>query len=194
MIKFSNSEQSKIFFIGCTHWGHKKIIEYTNRPFKTVEEMDEAMINNWNSVVNKNDKVIHHGDVIFNKNTIDPSRILNKLNGEIYLVVGNHCDVEKLVRCSNKIVMARDLLEIQVNKQNIVCCHYPMKSWNKAYYGSWHTYCHVHTAFQSPLDELSYNISVEWINYTPLSFDQLTTIMEPKRILFEKKKLEENIP
>jgi len=187
MIKLSHSLQSKVFFIGCPHFWHKKIIEYTKRPFNSVEEMNETMINNWNSVVKHNDKVILHGDVIFNKGDIDPSVILNRLNGDILLSLGNHDDPEKLVRSSRNIIITRDILDIQVNGQNIVCFHYPMKSWNKAFHGSWHTYCHVHTEFQSPDDELSYNVSVEWNDYTPISFDKLQNIMNPKIIKWKAK-------
>src|SRR6185437_1524256 len=79
----------KTFFISDTHFSHKNIIlfEPYYRPFKTIEEHDEVLIDRWNSVVNKNDIVWHLGDVIFSK---DNMSMLSRLNGRKKLVLGNH--------------------------------------------------------------------------------------------------------
>ncbi len=53
---------SETWFIADSHLGHQRIIEYTNRPFQSVNEMDETIINNWNSVVSKKDNVYILGD------------------------------------------------------------------------------------------------------------------------------------
>ena len=54
---------SKYFFIADTHFGHSEIMNYENRPFSSVEEMDNTIISNWNSVVSDNDKVFVLGDL-----------------------------------------------------------------------------------------------------------------------------------
>ena len=46
-----------IFFTADTHFGHANVIKHDDRPFKTVEEMDKAIIDNWNSVVGDKDEV-----------------------------------------------------------------------------------------------------------------------------------------
>lgn len=80
---------SDTWFIGDTHFGHANILKYefVARPFATLEEMHEVMIERWNSVVKKGDKVFHLGDVAFGANNL---QILNRLNGGKRLILGNH--------------------------------------------------------------------------------------------------------
>lgn len=77
------------FFTSDTHFYHANILKYCNRPFSSVEEMNEKLIENWNSVVGKNDIVWHLGDFSFGKKE-NVSEIVPKLNGRINLVMGNH--------------------------------------------------------------------------------------------------------
>lgn len=78
-----------IFFTSDTHFYHENIIKYCNRPFSSVDEMNEKLIENWNSVVGKNDIVWHLGDFCFGQKD-NISKIIPKLNGRINLVMGNH--------------------------------------------------------------------------------------------------------
>ncbi len=80
---------SETFFIGDTHFGHANILEYERaaRPFNSLEEMHEAMVNRWNSVVGKYDKVFHLGDFAFGSHNI---AIASRLNGQMRLILGNH--------------------------------------------------------------------------------------------------------
>jgi calcineurin-like phosphoesterase family protein len=79
----------KIFVTADTHFNHENIIKYCNRPFKNVEEMNEAIINNWNEVVSENDIIYHLGDFGFGSGD-ELKEIFSKLNGKKYLVMGNH--------------------------------------------------------------------------------------------------------
>lgn len=63
-----NSAEVKIWFTSDTHFGHNNIMKFCQRPWKTVEEMDNALIQNWNSVVGENDIVFHLGDFAFAPN------------------------------------------------------------------------------------------------------------------------------
>ena len=54
-----------IYFIADTHFNHANIIKYCNRTFKNTHEMNEYIIQKWNSVVKKDDTVYHLGDVGF---------------------------------------------------------------------------------------------------------------------------------
>lgn len=79
-----------IFFISDTHFGHANIIRFCNRPFGTIEEMDEALVANWNGKVGGNDTVYFLGDLFF-RASIDRVRdILGRLKGRKHLIIGNH--------------------------------------------------------------------------------------------------------
>jgi calcineurin-like phosphoesterase family protein len=79
----------KVFMISDHHFGHKNIIDFEARPFHDVEQMNREMIERWNSVVNKKDKVFHLGDFSF-LNLEKTKDILSKLNGYKTLIMGNH--------------------------------------------------------------------------------------------------------
>ena len=55
----------KTFFIADTHFGHKNIIKYCNRPFANIEEMNETLIENWNKAVSAEDAVYILGDFAY---------------------------------------------------------------------------------------------------------------------------------
>lgn len=79
----------KIFVISDTHFGHEAIIRYCNRPFTSVEEMDQTMIKRWNETVSNSDIVIHLGDfALYGKDRI--KEIVKQLNGKKILIMGNH--------------------------------------------------------------------------------------------------------
>jgi len=71
------------------HFGHKKIMTYENRPFASIENMDAAIIKNWNNTVSKTDKIFIAGDVSFYGKD-KTAEIIQKLNGKKILVKGNH--------------------------------------------------------------------------------------------------------
>lgn len=77
------------WFIGDTHFGHQNILKYesSTRNFADIQEMNEAIITNWNSVVKDNDKVFHLGDFCFGRANIE---IAKRLKGQKRLILGNH--------------------------------------------------------------------------------------------------------
>jgi len=77
------------YFTSDTHFGHARIIELCNRPFRDIEHMDEVLINNWNDTVSPKDTVYHLGDVALGS-WERWDGILTRLNGTKILVTGNH--------------------------------------------------------------------------------------------------------
>ena len=77
-----------IYFTADTHFGHYNVIRFCDRPFASAEEMDEAMIQNWNDRVTGNDTVYILGDMFFRSTNAEG--ILKRLKGKKRLIVGNH--------------------------------------------------------------------------------------------------------
>ncbi len=163
------------YFTSDTHWGHRNIIKYSNRPFKSVEEMDEAMINNWNSVVLPDDHIYHLGDVGFSDNT-KVNKILNRLNGTIFHIKGNHDRKLK----TDRFTWSRDYFELYIQdkdcargRQLIVLCHYPFLTWDKKHHNSWNIHGHCHGAIPIDLNAKRIDAGVDVWNYLPISYQQL---------------------
>lgn len=179
--------QKQIWFTSDTHFGHKNILKYANRPFKTVEEMDAMLIKNWNELVHAEDDVYHLGD--FSLTT--PQRtltILKQLKGNIHLIKGNH---EKSVlsneECRSYFKWIKDYYELTVqdttsrgNKRSIVLLHYAMKVWNKSHHGAFHLYGHSHGSLPDDKSALSFDCGVDSHNYRPISYNEVVKIMSKK--------------
>lgn len=184
----------KTWFTSDTHFGHKKVIEYCNRPFSSVEEMDETLIKNWNSRVGQRDTVYHLGDVGWHRGK-DLERLLNRLNGDVHLVYGNH---DKEIRKDGNLqacfASCRDFAEVYVQdpdakgkfgnrkeRQKIVLCHFALRVWNKSHHGSWSLYGHSHGSLPDDPRLLSMDVGVDPNDYFPVSYEEVKRKMLAKR-------------
>jgi len=169
----------KTYFTADTHFFHNNIIKYCNRPFSSVDEMNEALINNWNNKVKLGDIVYHLGDVSFGAAdaTMD---ILNQLNGKIVLIKGNH--ESPALKCAGRFEFITDVYELSVpgEKQRIFLSHYAHRVWNKSHHGIWHLYGHSHGTLSDDPESNSFDCGVDCHNYAPLSFEEVKAIMSKK--------------
>lgn len=181
--------EDPLFFTADTHFGHKNIIEYCQRPFRDVEEMNETLIDNWNGTIDKKDIVFHIGDFGMG-DAADWNRILDRLNGRIYLVAGNH-DLRALSSGVNtrfeKVSMQ---MLIQVGKRKIYLNHYPFLCFSGSEKECWQLFGHVHsnrrqsTADNSRLNYLlstQYDVGVDKNDYAPISYKQIRDILLGRR-------------
>lgn len=165
-------------YISDLHFGHENAIEFDNRPFSDVDEMDRRMIELWNLRVSHNDDVYIVGDFCFTlKRT--PDWYLRQLKGHKHLIVGNH---DKLVLdCAEAIKYLESvdkMLHVSDQGKQICLCHFPLAQWNKAHYGSWHIYGHIHAdrgaVYQfMKTREHALNAAACINNYTPVSINEL---------------------
>ena len=169
----------KYWFTADTHFGHANIIKYANRPFKSEAEMNKALIENWNKVVQKDDIVFHLGDFCFGRNDYEFDAFFNQLNGNIVFVKGNH---DKLAwRNKHKFYAAHNsYYETEIDDIRITLCHYAMRVWNKSHFGAYHLYGHSHGSLPDDPHSLSFDVGVDCHNYTPISFERVKEIMSQK--------------
>ena len=169
------------WFTSDTHYGHKNIIKYSNRPFDSVEEMDEALITNYNAVVKPGDTLYHLGDFAFAE-TSRVCNILRRLNGNKHFIRGNH---DKSVQgdALGYFSFVKDYHELKIKtpvRQKIVLCHYPFETWNAGHHGTWHLHGHTHRNLKTSKNIRRWDVGVDSNNYFPVSFEQIAEIMKNK--------------
>lgn len=164
-----------IYFTSDTHYWHKTAIEYCRRPFATVEEMNEAMIERWNSRVKPDDSVYHLGDVCF-AGKEKAHAILKRLNGQKFLIRGNHDKAFSDQWLSKYFTWVKDFYTLKVDDglvcQRIVLCHYALRTWEKIHHGAWHLFGHSHGTMKMIINP-SMDVGVDCHNYFPISYDEV---------------------
>lgn len=168
-----DNNDHRVFFTSDTHFGHKNIIDYCQRPFNNADEMDKALIENWNTKVRHTDTIFHLGDVMM-KNKANRVEYLNQLNGKKYLIRGNHD--YKVRQDIEGWVCVRDLLDIVVNDTAITLCHYKMEEWNNKMRGAIQLYGHTHAKTLGNGSQL--DVGVDAWNMSPASFDDIMQRLE----------------
>jgi len=164
-----------LWFISDTHFGHANILKFVNydgdkvRPeFDSVQDMDETMIERWNSVVKPGDKVYHLGDVAF----FEPAyhKAMERLNGKKRLILGNH---DKF-RMKDYLIYFEKVQESWQPVRNILFTHRPIFMGGMEGFEKFNVHGHVHRT-RNQLSPQHLNISIEMTNYTPIHWDEICT-------------------
>lgn len=169
---------NNIWFTSDQHFSHENIRRLCNRPFDNVEEMNEALIENYNKAVKKSDTVYMLGDFGFNRETLE---IFNRLNGSIVYIFGNHDKKfkNKIVEYKN-VLYGCDIANIKIGEQKITLCHYPMTSFNCSHYGAWQLYGHHHGDVSEYVTGKKMNVCVDVNEYLPVSYDEVIGYMSAR--------------
>jgi len=183
------------YLIADHHWGHGGIIKNTQRPFESIHEMNEYMIEMWNSVVGEDDEVYHLGDMSYKINPRLFGEILERLNGKIYLINGNHDKIKLIDRFKDRFEWVKDYYRFPYEYKNeiydMILFHYPIYSWNRMWKGSIHVHGHTHNNsidFDMKNPGRSVNVGVELLNYKPISIEELIENVGKKIVKIPNKK------
>ena len=133
-----------IWFVSDMHFGHKNIRTYCDRPFDSTEDMNEALVENWNEVVGTSDIVYHLGDWAFND-----YHHIGRLKGNIFSVPGNH-DLERKAKLLPYLPngFTDDVVYLKVDRgTRLTLCHFPFEAWRREY--PIHLHGHTHGMTQT---------------------------------------------
>ncbi|MGI9352478.1 MAG: metallophosphoesterase family protein [Rhizobiaceae bacterium] len=167
-----------LFFVADTHFGHKNIIRLAKRPFSSVEEMDEALVENWNSLVGTEDTVYHLGDFAY-RNSLGADHYMQKLNGRIHLIRGNH-DKHTLANYPELFESVRDYYELKIENRMVVLCHYPIREWHGCWRSAWHLFGHVHSRLDHDPQGYSLDVGVDSHDFRPITLDEIEIIFKDR--------------
>ena len=167
-----------IYFTADLHFGHKNIIQYCDRPFSTVEEMDEALIHNWNDAVRPKDEIYILGDFTMGSPAM-ARKYLTRLNGRKYFIRGNHDRfLDNPEPFMANFEWVKDYHVLRSNGYRIVLFHFPILEWDQFYRGALHLYGHVHNSQESDkrlnvLGKNAFNVGVDVNGFKPVSLIEI---------------------
>jgi calcineurin-like phosphoesterase family protein len=184
--KIRPEELKNTWLTSDTHFFHENILKYCNRPFGSIEEMNEGLVKNWNSVVKPDDHVYHLGDFCFGNVEkwnwcLEPGR----LNGHIHLILGNH-DPDRVFR-PGTMLERFDSIEFQkiliMEGWTVILNHFPFASFsNNLDHKVMQLLGHIHSGPDgignvmlegNKLQWNQYDVGVDNNNYTPVSWAQI---------------------
>lgn len=168
-----------VWLVSDTHFSHAGVCRFLRadgsklRPWDSVEEMDEEMVELWNETVKPNDKVYHLGDVAINRRGLD---VLNRLNGDKVLIKGNH-DIFKLHDYTRHF---RDIRAYHV-MDKLMLSHIPIHPQQQGRFrGNIHGHLHSNLVLDkwgNP-DPFYANVCVEHTGFKPILFEEVRARFE----------------
>lgn len=169
-----------IYFISDTHFYHKSIIPYCNRPFSSIENMNKKLIDNWNNTILDSDTIYFLGDFSFT-NTEMTKEICNQLKGYKIIIRGNHdrdrgeiswknIGFQEVLNNPHKLYY----IDKKSNLRYIILSHEPQYINDNEF----NLHGHIHdTLLSSEYPDMNSNnhlcVCVEKINYRPISFETI---------------------
>lgn len=178
------------YFIADTHFGHENVLAFDNRRFKTIQEHDAALLENWNNAVGMDDEIFILGDISWHGAT-KSCEIVRSLNGIKHFIVGNHDKrLLKNREFQSLFVEITDYKELSFSDgKGIVLSHYPIPCFNHHYYGWYHLYGHVHNSFEwNMMERVKYEMEelydkpcrmfncgamMDYMDYTPRTLEEI---------------------
>ena len=169
-----------IYFTSDLHFYHDNVIKHANRPFLNAQEMNQTLMSNWNRKVTASDEIYILGDVTM-KGATYANEILAQLNGQKYLIKGNHDRFAEQQSLDKSLFMwIKDYHELSYGKDVFILFHYPIEEWDGFFHGSFHLHGHQHNHEDYNYKNLEkglrrYDVGVDANQMTPVSLEEVFT-------------------
>ena len=186
-----------VFFTSDLHLGHENAIQFTNRPFANINEMNAMLIHNINDMVDEKDELWILGDFAYRTDREEVRRLRNLIKcRHVHLVKGNH---DKDYSGDHLFQSIQDYKELKTDYGKFVLFHYPIQEWNTGHYGTVHLHGHIHSTGEYNVSNLKkkyidrlpeghtppnpelplriYDVGVDANDYHPISLDQIAEKM-----------------
>lgn len=158
-----------MFFTADHHFGHSGIIDLCRRPFRDAREMDDAIVDLWNSAVGATDDVWHLGDLAHKCDQARIEALFRRLRGRKRLVIGNH-DHAATLRLP-WLEPPTHLAMVKAEGRRLVLCHYGLRVWPGVHREAIHLYGHSHGRLAGT--SLSADVGVDSWSFRPASLDEV---------------------
>jgi calcineurin-like phosphoesterase family protein len=163
------------WFTSDFHVGHANIIHYCSRPFATVAEMDEVILEHLNASVKANDSLYFLGDFCMGGQARVVAYRHQIRCKKIFAVPGNHDKQARKLK--EEFSWLDNLAEVSIHGQPIVLCHYALRVWNRSNLGSWHLYGHSHGRLPEVPTSLSMDVEVDTHDFRPWHYEEISNLM-----------------
>lgn len=171
------------YFTSDFHLQHRNIIKYDNRPFKSVDDMDDTIIRNCMRVLQPGDRFYFLGDFCLGTRAESFLETLRSSGAQLFFIKGNH-DKNDMTKLYQKygVYLGEQRKIRSVGDQEIVLNHYRMDVWDKSHHGTWHLHGHSHHSLPVRHNARCIDVGINGreYNYTPLSFQQVAGYMAKK--------------
>ena len=186
-----------LYFTSDLHLGHANSIEFKNRPFSNIEEMNQALIQNINDTVGADDELWILGDFAYKINKEQVRNLRRQIQcRHVHLIYGNH---DKDYSSDHIFQSVQHYKELKTEYGKFILFHYPILEWNAAHYGSIHLHGHIHSSGDYNAENLKkrladrfpighapkhpelllriYDVGVDANRYYPISLVQIAELM-----------------
>jgi calcineurin-like phosphoesterase family protein len=185
-----------IYFTADTHFGHFNIIRYTDRPFHSLEEMDEKLLSEINERVSIDDVLYHIGDFCMSKRPGAAEYYRSRIRcRNVIMVTGNH-DPHYSTGMPRKEfgalfsecypVLRRKIFLPTGEVKPVFMHHYAQRVWDKSHFGAWHLYGHSHSTLPDDPRMMSMDVGVDAAakilgKYRPFAVTEIMEFMSHKQ-------------